>query len=242
MARDMRARFTALYVQTGKRERESDKRRLEAHVQFAKESGAEIVMTHGENVPVQIAEYAHLSNVTKIVIGQSSAKRNHFFSKQTLTEKLIEAVPDIDIHIIPDAMNLDNYRKPHGAVYVGKPTMKDSLLTLFIFAVCTLIGLFIQKLQFTDTNIVTIYILGVLLTSILTDGYLYSIGGSALSVFFVLLFPYGTKNVISDICSWISGNFCDHVNIFCHYWNTCSKIKNTCKAFSTICISYTDFI
>ena len=44
MARDMRARFTALYVQTGKRERESDKRRLEAHVQFAKESGAEIVM------------------------------------------------------------------------------------------------------------------------------------------------------------------------------------------------------
>ena len=136
MARDMRARFTALYVQTGKRERESDKRRLEAHVQFAKESGAEIVMTHGENVPVQIAEYAHLSNVTKIVIGQSSAKRNHFFSKQTLTEKLIEAVPDIDIHIIPDAMNLDNYRKPHGAVYIGKPTMKDSLLTLFIFAVC----------------------------------------------------------------------------------------------------------
>ena len=96
----MRARFTALYVQTGKRERESDKRRLEAHVQFAKESGAEIVMTHGENVPVQIAEYAHLSNVTKIVIGQSSAKRNHFFSKQTLTEKLIEAVPDINIHII----------------------------------------------------------------------------------------------------------------------------------------------
>lgn len=188
MARDMRARFTALYVQTGKRERESDKRRLEAHVQFAKESGAEIVMTHGENVPVQIAEYAHLSNVTKIVIGQSSAKRNHFFSKQTLTEKLIEAVPDIDIHIIPDAMNLDNYRKPHGAAYVGKPTMKDSLLTLFIFAVCTLIGLFIQKLQFTDTNIVTIYILGVLLTSILTDGYLYSIGGSVLSVFLFCFF------------------------------------------------------
>lgn len=65
---------------------------------------------------------------------------------------------------------------------------------------------------------------------------------TCLKCIFVLLFPYGTKNVISDVCSWISGNFCDHVNIFCHYWNTCSKIKNTCKAFSTICISYTDFI
>lgn len=188
MADDMEARFTALYVQTGKKETEADKKRLEEHVQYAKESGAEIVMTHGENVPVQIAEYAHLSSVTKIVIGQSSAKRTHFFSKQTLTEKLIEAVPDIDIHIIPDAMHLENYRSPHGTVYVGKPTIKDSLLTIFIFAVCTLIGLMIQKLQFTDTNIVTIYILGVLLTSILTDGYLYSIAGSVLSVFLFCFF------------------------------------------------------
>lgn len=188
MADDMEARFTALYVQTGKKETEADKKRLEEHVQYAKESGAEIVMTHGENVPVQIAEYAHLSSVTKIVIGQSSARRTHFFSKQTLTEKLIEAVPDIDIHIIPDAMHLENYRSPHGTVYVGKPTIKDSLLTIFIFAVCTLIGLLIQKLQFTDTNIVTIYILGVLLTSILTDGYLYSIVGSVLSVFLFCFF------------------------------------------------------
>ena len=88
MARDMRARFTALYVQTGKRERESDKRRLEAHVQFAKESGAEIVMTHGENVPVQIAEYAHLSNVTKIVIGQSRCKEKSLFQQTDINREV----------------------------------------------------------------------------------------------------------------------------------------------------------
>lgn len=68
-------------------------------------------MTHGENIPVQIAEYARLSNVTKIVIGQSNARRNHFFSKVTLTEKLIEIVPDIDIHIIPDTVKTGNYQK-----------------------------------------------------------------------------------------------------------------------------------
>ncbi len=45
-------------------------------------------------------------------------------------------------------------------------------LTVFIFAVCTLIGILFQRLNFTDTNIVTIYILGVLLTSMVTDGYL----------------------------------------------------------------------
>ena len=72
--------------------------------------------------------------------------------------------------------------KQHFALYAKKPSMKDCLVTVFIFMICTIIGLLFQKLHFTDTNIVTIYILGVLITSILTDGYLCSIAGSFLSV------------------------------------------------------------
>ena len=88
--------------------------------------------------------------------------------------------------------------KQHFALYAKKPSMKDCFVTVFIFMICTIIGLLFQKLHFTDTNIVTIYILGVLITSILTDGYLCSIAGS---------FP--------DICSWISGNFCDYAGMLC---------------------------
>ena len=85
-------------------------------------------MTHGENVPVQIAEYAQLSRVTTIVIGQSNVRQNHIFSRQTLTEKLISLIPDIDIHIIPDTFrhcNLSN--KPHLPLYTEKPSVKDIL-------------------------------------------------------------------------------------------------------------------
>lgn len=188
MAKSIKARFTALYVQTGNVMKEEDKKRLEEHIYFAKELGAGIVMTHGEDVPEQIVEYVRLSNVTKIVIGQSNARRNHFFSKQTLTEKLIRLVPDIDIHIIPDTIGFKNYRENHTISYIGRPSLKDICTTIFIFAICTLIGWVIQKLQLTDTNIVTIYLLGVLLTSILTDGYLYSIAGSILSVFLFCFF------------------------------------------------------
>ena len=182
MANALQARFTALYVQTGTKSEALDKEKLEEHIRYAEMLGAEIVMTHGENIPVQIAEYARLSNVTKIVIGQSNARRNHFFSKSTLTEKLIEIVPDIDIHIIPDAVKIRSYQKRPFTWYVEKPSAKDYFLTVFIFAVCTFIGLLFQKLNFTDTNIVTIYILGVLVTSIVTDGYLCSVAGSFLSV------------------------------------------------------------
>ncbi len=182
MANALQARFTALYVQTGTKSEALDKEKLEEHIRYAEMLGAEIVTTHGENIPVQIAEYARLSNVTKIVIGQSNARRNHFFSKSTLTEKLIEIVPDIDIHIIPDTVKTRSYQKQPFTWYVEKPSAKDYFLTVFIFAVCTFIGLLFQKLKFTDTNIVTIYILGVLVTSIVTDGYLCSIAGSFLSV------------------------------------------------------------
>lgn len=110
MANALQARFTALYVQTGTKAEAADKEKLEEHIRYAEKLGAEIVMTHGENIPVQIAEYARLSNVTEIVIGQSNARRNHFFSQATLTEKLIELIPDIDIHIIPDAVKAGNYQ------------------------------------------------------------------------------------------------------------------------------------
>ena len=188
MASAFPSRFTALYVRTGTKSEDLDKEKLEEHIRYAEKMGAEIVMTHGVNIPVQIAEYARLSNVTQIVIGQSNARRNYFFSKATLTEKLIEIVPDIDIHIIPDAMKTRIYQKRPYVWYVEKPSVKDYFLTIFIFVICTLIGLLFQKFHFTDTNIVTIYILGVLLTSILTNGYLCSVAGSFLSVFLFCFF------------------------------------------------------
>ena len=145
MAAALHARFTALYVQNRILSDTSDKKRLEEHIHFAEKLGA-------ENIPVQIAEYAHLSNVTKIVIGQSNAKRSHFFSRAALTEQLIKAAPDIDIHIIRDAVKSEIYPKKQPLLYTNKPSLKDCFLTISIFAICTLIGLLFQKLKFTDTN------------------------------------------------------------------------------------------
>ena len=240
MVNALQARFTALYVQTGTKAEAMDKEKLGEHIRYAETLGAEIVMTHGENVPVQIAEYARLSGVTIIVIGQSNARRNHFFSKSTLTEKLIEIIPDIDIHIVQDAVKNRTYSKRSFTELAEKPSVKDYVLTAFIFVVCTLIGLLFQKLDFTDTNIVTIYIFGVLITSIVTDGYFCSIAGSFLSVF--LFFSYRAENVFSDVCGGISGNISYHAYFVCAYRNTCGKAENTCKTVRAACLSYTDSV
>ena len=40
--------------------------------------------------------------------------------------------------------------KQHFALYAKKPSMKDCFVTVFIFMICTIIGLLFQKLHFTD--------------------------------------------------------------------------------------------
>lgn len=84
-------------------------------------------------------------------------------------------------------MNI-NEKKETIKVYAEKTLFREIGMTCVIFAICTIVGLLFQKLHFTDTNIVTVYILGVLLTSILTNGYLYSLIGSFLSVFLFCFF------------------------------------------------------
>ena len=62
------------------------------------------------------------------------------------------------------------------------PSLRDIGVTVLSLAVCTAIGFLFDHLDFPDTNIVTVYILGVLMISVLTKGYLCSMAGSLLSV------------------------------------------------------------
>ena len=92
MAKVLHAKFTAIYVQTDSVESEKNRLRLEQNIQLAQGLGAEIVMTHGEDVPLQISEYVRLSDVTKIVIGQSSARRRD----RAITTKLMMRFESIE--------------------------------------------------------------------------------------------------------------------------------------------------
>ena len=189
MAQAFGGTLTALYVQTpGNTAMSSeDEARLQTHVRLATELGAEIVTTHGDDVPTQIAEYARVSGITKIVLGRSGAERRHFWNQPSLTERLTELAPTVEIHIIPDADLVRHTRRPMLALAPTVPTLRDLVLTLSIQAAATIIGFLFFRLHYTDANIITIYLLGVLLTSVSTSGYTCGLLASALSVF---LFNY----------------------------------------------------
>lgn len=185
MAKAFGGAFTALYVQTPASEKmdEENRNRLQNHIRLAEASGATVTTVYGDDVSFQIAEFARLSRVSKIVIGRSSIKRRHFWNKPTLTEKLTEIAPDIDIHIIPDSAAENKYRARRSEfVQQLLPSWKDLLFTVLLLGISTGLGYLFWTIHFTDANVITVYILGVLLTAILTKSYVSCIIGSLGSV------------------------------------------------------------
>ena len=188
MARAFRGSFTALFVETPNAAAMSgeDKKRLRENTRLARQLGASIETGYGEDVPYQIAEFARLSGVSKIVIGRSTATRRGIFGKPTLTERLIAAAPNLDIHVIPDA---DADRK-YASVKPKLPapvSVRDIGKSILVLLAATLIGYLFYVSGFTDANIIAVYILGVLITSIVTTSRFCGLASSLVSV---LVFNY----------------------------------------------------
>lgn len=185
MAKAFNATFSALYVKTpaSASMTAEDAERLLANIRFSEISGASVVTVCGNDIAFQIAEYARLSGVTKVVIGRTVIGKRRFIGKPTLTEKLISLAPNVDIHIIPDsdAVVSDRRNQPY-----EKPRFANVLKGLTISAVVlllsSLLGWLFFRLGFTEANIITIYILGVLLIAIFTESKICWVVASVASV------------------------------------------------------------
>ncbi|MCR5100137.1 MAG: DUF4118 domain-containing protein [Butyrivibrio sp.] len=189
LAKAFNADFTALYVNNAQEDAlpYEEEIRLQNNIRYAEDNGATITTVIGENISFQIAEFARISGVTKIVIGRSNTSRYHFWQWQTVTDQLISIAGDIDIYIIPDSKT--EIKTGHNWKFAEQiiPTWKDLLITALLLIGMTGLGICFSNLGFTESNIITVYILGVLISSILTRSHLCSLISSFCSV---LLFNY----------------------------------------------------
>lgn len=186
MAKAFRGSFTALYVETSDFATmdEEDKKRLRSNMRLAQQLGATIETVYGEDVSFQIAEFARLSGISKIVIGRSTATRKFIFGKQTLTEKLIAQAPNLDIHIIPDSTSELFYKaKRERRKQEHLLSVADIIKSVAMIVIASVIGYGFWKLGMSESNIITVYILGVLFTSVITTHRIYSLISSIVSVF-----------------------------------------------------------
>lgn len=183
MANAFKGEFTALFVVTPSFETMSDenKKRLNDNIRLAEQLGAKIETVYGEDVASPIAEFARLSGVSKVVVGRSNTRRKFGIGNQSFSERLISFAPNLDIYIIPD-QSTPAYIPQKVKQKQSPFLIQDVVKSLLILSAATLTGSFFHQVGFSEANIITIYILGVLITSILTSSRRYSIISSVLSV------------------------------------------------------------
>ena len=185
MAEAFHAALTAIYVKPTNYDvlPEEDKVRLQNNIKFAEHSGAYVTTIIGDDIPAQVAEYAHISDITKIVVGRSGIKRRHFWSRTPLTEQIIINAPDVDVYIIPDSAA--DFKKQKERSYITdqiRPTLKDFFITLLVLTASLGTGFLFTQFGFSESNIITVFILGVLVISVITVSPLYGALGSLASV------------------------------------------------------------
>ena len=185
MARAFQGNFTALFVETSvtAEMNEDDKKRLWDNIRLAEQLGAHIETVYGEDVPYQIAEFARLSGVSKIVIGRNTAAKRSIFSRPTLTERLIVNAPNLDIHVIPDVDSEITYQKHTNKMFrVTAMPIRDLAKSILVLLASTLVGYVFYAMDFSETNIVSVYIFGVLVISIITTSRFCGVAASVVSV------------------------------------------------------------
>lgn len=185
MAGAFRCGFTALFVETKAFQwmNARDKQRLQGNMRLAQQLGASIETVYGDDVAYQIAEFSRLSGVTKIVLGRSGIPHRLLLRKPSLTERLIELTPELDIHIIPDnGVNHLLDTKHREVMHMPSISVLDLLKSAGILVLVTLIGLLFYNFGFTEANIITLYILGVMLISVYTRSSICSFVASIASV------------------------------------------------------------
>ena len=183
MAEAFHSGFTALFVQTPETKELSGEniKRLRSNLRLAEQLGAQIATVYGADPAEQIAEDARVSGITKIVMGRVNHRQHPWIGQKSLADRLIERT-DLDVYIIPDRQPL--YKKPLGKLRKSRVrfSWRDAVVTLLCLAISTAVGFAFDWAGFSESNIITIYILGVLVTAVSTSGHLYGAANSLLSV------------------------------------------------------------
>ncbi|HWT76853.1 MAG TPA: sensor histidine kinase KdpD [Mobilitalea sp.] len=206
MADAFHAPWIVVYVENKDNELDTEERKknFQANIELAEQLGAEIATLNGNDIAATVSKYAKLSGITNIVIGKSRNKKNiKSFFEIDFEDKLISLLDNTEIHIIPDNNTKKKYHKHKN--YTLRRNLSFSWIDLFkmsgILLITTLVSAVLTRFDFSNQNLIMLYILSVLIISRITSGYVYGIIASVLCVMidnYFFMEPYFTLNVFQQ--------------------------------------------
>lgn len=191
MAYAFHAKFTALYVETTALQNAEPavKKARDENIHLAEALGAKVVTVFGDDIAFQIAEYARVSSVTKLVLGRTNHRILLGQKKGTLTDQISEYMPELDIFIIPDTGNTGKKRyflhtpKRYVSAKATEGLYMDLLKETAALCMATGVGFLFRKLGFVDADIIMGYLFSILILSLYTTRRYIAVSAAVLSVF-----------------------------------------------------------
>ena len=100
MAEAMGAECHVLYVELNENLSESEKRSLDANIQFAENVGARVVRLKGTSVPRATADYVCRNRITQVIFGRSAVKGWKKYMYYLALQRFMTEAPYVDVHVV----------------------------------------------------------------------------------------------------------------------------------------------
>ncbi len=191
LAKAFHGKFTAFYVETPEftELNSQDLNRLRENTKLAEQLGAKTIISYGSDITSQIAEYAKIAQVTKIVLGRTYTRRSTLLVKESFSQQLAKRAPNLEIFIIPDSFKKQYVKatpKKKRKFSTAQYTI-DFIRAILVLVLTTGVCSVIDHFGLSDSNIIMFYLLGVFVTSLGTH---YKLSSMVYSIVSVLTFNY----------------------------------------------------
>jgi two-component system, OmpR family, sensor histidine kinase KdpD len=196
VAAAMDAPWFAIYVETSTPLSEEEKMRLTKNLSLARQLGAEVVTTAGENVPNAILAVAREQGVTQIVVGQTLGHPLlELLKGGSLVTRLIRQSQDIDVHIVRAEKTGKRVRRSLRH-WMGQDLLRDCGWAIGVVTAVT-VGSWLMKDVTGYWAIALVYLLAVVLLAMALNRWavLLAAGLSALLWNFLFIPPIYTFRI-----------------------------------------------
>ena len=137
-----------------------------------------------ENTRIKNHGDYHTGEHILVCLSSSPSNAKIIRTAAKMASALKDYAPNLDVHIIPDTVSnaavyqLKGGRKKNHILF----SVTDTLKSTVILILSSLVGMIFQKFGFDEANIITVFVLGVLVIAVITKHQIYSLISSIVSV------------------------------------------------------------
>jgi two-component system sensor histidine kinase KdpD len=161
MAAGLRAAWTVAYVETPAelRHHQADREQVIQTLRLAEQLGAETVTLSGPSAAPELLAYARARNISKIVIGKPERPRWQDVLVGSVADDLLRQSGVVDVYVLSgDSDPADATLR--AAIQATSP-WQSYAVTPVVVALCTAVTQLMDWLGISETNLVMVYLLGV---------------------------------------------------------------------------------